>query len=186
MKTVHGDDRPFECDVCQKTFKLDKLLKVHVKKIHTNEAKRYQCEQCRYATSDKRHLKTHIDSMHLGLRPFSCDTCQATFTQKAHLNTHIKSVHNKAQFSCRHCELKFNYTKARERHEKVVLKGESLLKYKCHQCDYVTTTNQKLERHSFVHQEEKPIICVCGNGFVFESELKNHLQNHCKNASDFL
>ena len=186
MKTVHCEEKPFECSLCHKTFKLEYLMKRHFKLIHTNEAERYPCDQCSYTTSDKRHLKTHINSVHLGLRPFSCETCQSTFTQSSHLNYHIKTVHQKGQFECRHCELKFDTNNARYDHEKVDHKGESLLKYKCDQCDFITTTNTRLKRHSFVHQDERPIMCVCGSGFVRESELKTHLKNHCKNATDFL
>ena len=98
MKTVHSNERPFECSVCHTSFKLDKLLKTHFKKVHSNDTKKYSCNQCDYATSDKCHLKTHINSVHLGLRPFKCDTCESTFTQQSHLNYHRKSIHLKGQY----------------------------------------------------------------------------------------
>ena len=80
----------------------------------------------------------------------------------------------------------FNNDGARQRHEKVVHKGQSLKKdkYKCDQCDYVGESNQSIRRHIFKHTEDRPIICVCGTGLFTESELKRHLLK-CENAEDF-
>ena len=186
MKTVHCDERPFKCSVCQTAFKLNSLLKTHFKNLHTNDAKKYSCDQCDYESIDKRHLKTHVDSIHLGLRPFKCDTCESTFTQKPHLNTHKKTVHSKNEYQCRNCDERFNNDHSRISHEKRIHKGESLKKdrYKCPNCDYIGETAANLSRHSFKHTEERPLNCICGNFYVTEHELKSHISKSCKEASD--
>ena len=38
-------------------------------------------------------LKTGVDSVHEGKKPFQCSTCDASFARKSHLKGHIASVH---------------------------------------------------------------------------------------------
>ena len=188
--TAHSEAKPFQCEVCKKSFKMKGLLVTHVKQVHANVAK-FSCEQCSYVTKTQFQLKVHIDSIHSNLRPFSCDTCKATFKVKSSLNNHIKSVHQKEQYPCRFCEVKFNNNTTRQSHETVVHKGGSLAKFKCEyeNCDFNGKSRIDLTKHSFVHGGEKPIICVCGYSFVFESDLQHHLRREgrtgCKNAADF-
>ena len=41
---IHTNEKPFECDVCEKRFRESGNLKVHMR-IHTNE-KPYECDVC--------------------------------------------------------------------------------------------------------------------------------------------
>lgn len=60
----HSDNRPFECDICKKSFQRKRTLDFH-KRIHTND-KRYVCRICSRAfvqlTSLKLHNKVHHSS----------------------------------------------------------------------------------------------------------------------------
>ena len=46
---IHTNEKPYECDVCEKRFRQSGDLKVHMR-IHTNE-KPYECDVCEKAFS---------------------------------------------------------------------------------------------------------------------------------------
>ncbi|XP_019536242.2 zinc finger protein 572 [Aedes albopictus] len=59
--TVHtsGDERPFECNTCQKTFKLKANLYDHKKKVHG--PKLHRCDVCGASFSTRCSLSRHVD-----------------------------------------------------------------------------------------------------------------------------
>ena len=54
---IHTNERPYECDVCEKRFRDSSNLKKHMR-IHTNE-KPYECDVCDKAFRESQHLKRH-------------------------------------------------------------------------------------------------------------------------------
>lgn len=55
---THRNERPYKCDVCDKTFTYGSTLNKH-KKTHTGE-KHYFCEPCNKAFAESHHLKAHL------------------------------------------------------------------------------------------------------------------------------
>ena len=55
--------------------------------------KRHECSQCDYKTSNKGHLQSHQQSIHLDIKLFPCLHCEYKATQKGNLQRHIKSIH---------------------------------------------------------------------------------------------
>ena len=53
---IHTNERPYECDVCEKRFR-DSEFEKHMR-IHTNE-KPYECDVCDKAFRESQHLKRH-------------------------------------------------------------------------------------------------------------------------------
>ena len=69
-------------------------------------------------------------------------------------------------------------------HEDVVHKGKKL--HECDQCGHKSFDKKDMFRHSFTHGEKtKEINCICGQEFVFETQLKRHLRT-CKVAPEIL
>ena len=54
---THSSDKPYSCDVCDKTFKRSQHLKDH-KRIHTGE-KPYHCDLCNTSFTRISHLHRH-------------------------------------------------------------------------------------------------------------------------------
>ena len=53
---IHTNERPYECDVCEKRFRRSSNLKMHMR-IHTHE-KPYECDECEKRFSQSSNLKS--------------------------------------------------------------------------------------------------------------------------------
>ena len=58
---IHTNEKPYECDVCDKAF-VGKFLKVH-KRVHTKE-KPYEYDVCEMRFRQSGHLKRHVFCCH--------------------------------------------------------------------------------------------------------------------------
>ena len=91
QKEIHSEEKPFKCNVCQRTFKRIEHLDRH-KKIHTCE-KSFVCKICQKAFARSDHLKRHEKNCSgenrsfkwnwmTHTQPFMCDICCGRFTGK--------------------------------------------------------------------------------------------------------
>ena len=83
MRT-HTNEKPYECDVCEKRFSDSGNLKKHMR-IHTNE-KPYECDVCDKAFRQSGHLKTHM-RIHTNEKPYECDVCERRFRESGALKS---------------------------------------------------------------------------------------------------
>ena len=77
-----------KCSDCEKSFKGESALKIHIKTVH--EGHRVPCPICQKPLSSKTDVKRHV---HEKKKPHSCDICNESFAQRAHLVTHKKGKH---------------------------------------------------------------------------------------------
>ena len=81
--------------------------------------------------SQKRHLKSHVDSIHKNIR-FGCQDCEKQFTQKVNSTRHMKTVHKGIRYRCEQCECdkEFAHASSRYQHTKSVHEQKNLSREK--------------------------------------------------------
>ena len=132
----------------------------------------YICETCDKSFAANQNLKTHINTVHMKLKPFKCDYCDSSFGRKSNIQNHIKVVHmDYKPFGCNHCEKFFAHNCDLKRHivthETVKVprlgasgvKGLSYLKFDKNGDTYGkwvvrwTDTDKKVRSKTFIHMD---------------------------------
>lgn len=96
IMTVHEEQRPFRCNVCEMSFGRKGVLKKHVQMVHEHSRK-FECETCKISFGLKSDLKRHVQSVHQKKRPFVCEVCSASFGRRSDLKRHTLSLHPGAE-----------------------------------------------------------------------------------------
>ena len=80
----------FSCDFCPRKYKVQSILKDHVKRDHFDERK-HQCDMCTKSFYKIHDLNYHR-RLHLSIKPYQCSDCEKSFSHLSHLYRH-KRVH---------------------------------------------------------------------------------------------
>ena len=94
VESEHLGLKPFKCDKCSAAFVIENRLNVHKKQSHH---KAWKCDHCYLTFGNQSKLKRHIDSVHLGLKPFACNLCNFETARKTCLITHTNRHHHSKQ-----------------------------------------------------------------------------------------
>ena len=102
-KNLIRKDKEYVCEICEKKFRRQYNLKIHLKCVHES-VKPYQCSLCEYKSATKSVLKTHKQSVHEKTTSYDCEKCEKSFSRKDGLDIHISAIHEKKYFPCLICD----------------------------------------------------------------------------------
>ena len=147
MKYVHNNK--YKCEICQETFNIFRLLKLHTNKFHKKSQPKpddVTCDLCGKIFLREEGLKIHILSAHnTAMKKFACEFCDNVFSEEVNLKNHISNCHDSSDFTCDLCG-------------KVFLRKEGL----------------KIHINSAHELKEFPCD-FCDESFALKNELKNHI-----------
>uniref|UniRef100_UPI00358E79C4 oocyte zinc finger protein XlCOF6.1-like n=2 Tax=Myxine glutinosa TaxID=7769 RepID=UPI00358E79C4 len=171
----HTGERPFQCDVCVKAFVHKSSLVTHIR-CHTGE-RPHTCAECGKAFHQKSGLVTHR-KLHSSERPFQCADCGKSFLHKYRLTTHRRFHSDERPFECLECGKAFHQKQGLRTHTQCHT-GEK--PYKCGECGKGFCRKAVLDNHQSCHSDEKPFGCKeCGKAFSRKSVLEKHLKMHMR------
>ena len=173
--SFHTNEKPFECNICQKTFNHQSELKNHErihngKKAHTCQT----CNKCFLKTIDlRRHERTHTRE-----KPFQCKFCQKTFSLEYGQKVHERIHTGERPYNCQNCNKCFISTSDLKKHGRIHT-GEK--PFQCQTCQKYFNDLGNLKKHNVMHLDEKPFECkTCLKSFKRQNDLKRHDKIHTR------
>ncbi|CAF4830923.1 unnamed protein product [Pieris macdunnoughi] len=98
IKNVHNKHlkpiKTFSCDLCDKVFKCQKSVTIHIRSAHTGQRPAV-CTVCDSSFFHEDYLKEHM-RLHTGETPFKCPVCGRGYAQLGNMKSHLR-VHRKSE-----------------------------------------------------------------------------------------
>ncbi|XP_049819972.1 zinc finger protein 83 isoform X4 [Aethina tumida] len=180
----HTGLKPFDCDICGKSFMYTRFLQAHKFNMHKDEISvgpnLHICVICKKEYQHKNSLKLHMNS-HTGNYSI-CDICGKILSSKEKLKFHLRTHTGYKPFSCSYCGKCFTKKPILVEHVRIHT-GER--PYVCEHCNKAFSQRSSLVIHIRSHTGERPYVCeLCGKGFVAKAMLNIHMKS-CKGRIPF-
>uniref|UniRef100_A0A2A4JCH3 C2H2-type domain-containing protein n=1 Tax=Heliothis virescens TaxID=7102 RepID=A0A2A4JCH3_HELVI len=105
---THSQEKRHQCAICKTFFRTPQLLKLHARSHTHDAAKPFSCEKCGKCYRLKKHLRFHMNNIHVDSLSHVCTVCKKGFKNKVYLRRHLKQ-HEQKRHSCTICQRDFTY-----------------------------------------------------------------------------
>ncbi|XP_028422853.1 zinc finger protein 646 isoform X3 [Perca flavescens] len=164
-----GDQRPFACDQCGRTYRHAGSLVNHRNSHKTGE---YYCSVCNNTYSNQLAMKNHLRT-HFAYKKHSCQNCGKGFRGKKQLLAHVCAGIRKDVAAGRR-GLKSRALKCKEC-KQVFLSVDQLT---AHTCDGPSGSIDA-QRNMSPNKVERPFTCnICNRSYRHAGSLLNHKNTH--------
>ena len=206
---LENQRQSYNCERCNKQFKLCWTLKRHLKLslkensvkdckkcnmkfclvhdynkhefFHMTESKdgKFVCPKCGKILKSQRLLSRHFQLAEKQSSVNICEVCNKEICLPKDFERH-KAIHNRPSvFKCDICGKEFKTAPSLSQHKT----SHREANLKCHICGKLFNTTRYLKRHLDTHADERKYKCnICEKSFKTKPVLRGHLQSHGINA----
>ena len=177
MAETSDAEARLECGICDKRFSRRSFLRRHIRRTHTDNPTKYNCQYCGRSFTLKSNMLRHENVIHKKVLQHSCDAsgeCSERFGSKQQLMAHKRKMHRSLKLRCPKCDSKFTYTNNLKEHQKIC--STQIKTHACGQCNKKFKAERYLKAHQrFFHNKSGSCVCeVCGDSFYTKGSLKRH------------
>ncbi|XP_071501372.1 uncharacterized protein [Diadema antillarum] len=186
-KITHKEESPFQCGICDESFRNAGLRNRHEFKTHQKARRKRDCSVCGQVLSSKKSLDCHMRKhkyYKADLELFACDKCSETFRSESKLVDHLKARHPFRPFSatCEKCGRSFCLPCNLTQHQRVCT-ADKPRKYSCKTCGKEFATSMAVTRHKKIHSDARPYKCRhCDMTFKYSDTRHRHEILHFKDG----
>ncbi|XP_066254698.1 zinc finger protein ZFP2-like isoform X10 [Euwallacea similis] len=171
---IHSAERPWRCQVCDKTFKHKRVLDYHEKTVH-GDPQNYPCDICGKIFSNKRNCVVHRNR-HTKEYTVKCQECGKAFLGNFYLKKHMIVHSEERPHQCPACGKRFKHQRVLDYHFKTLHGDESHEKHPCDICGKIFSNRRNCDIHRKRHLKQYTVYCEhCGKGFLNNFYLNKHL-----------
>ena len=170
--SLDGRTKVFKCSLCDYSARCTSHIQSHVNSQHIG-LKPFKCSYCSFRTAHKQSLDTHL-KRHTGIRPYKCQFCLWSATESGQLRIHQRKHTGEKPFQCSMCPFKAASKSAISEHQRI--HSSDSLVFKCVICEFSTRTRAKLQNHMKIH--ELKYCTKCPYSTRESSEFRKHSKSH--------
>lgn len=138
----HITNRPYKCDMCDRSFVHKTTLNAHIRRNHYGELN-YVCDVCGKKLSSVISLRDH-KLLHDGIKPIKCTECGKCFAKQSTLTVHVRMHTGARPYECDECKKTFTQRSTLVIHRRLHT-GER--PYKCDICEEGFVSKYLLNMH---------------------------------------
>ncbi|XP_055595386.1 zinc finger protein 345-like isoform X2 [Uranotaenia lowii] len=173
MKDADGTERQFECNICYRSYKTGKDLRLHQRLVYYEKV--HVCDICGKGFSQEHALDLHL-ATHKTEPEFACPTCKKMYKHEALVRSCMVRHERPKEHRCKICQVTF--PAASNLYSHMVSHSEDR-RHKCDVCGHSFKRSFHLKKHQNIHTSQKNYPCqYCPARFCSTTELYKHEIRH--------